>query len=568
LAAALANMRKAVAEARFPLAAASAAEADAASVRLVKQLDDYLIPRITKLDAPLLVVVGGSTGAGKSTLINSIVRAPVSAPGVLRPTTLSPILVSHPADTAWFTERRVLPGLSRTTSARGEPDSIQVIAAPGLRPGLALLDAPDIDSVVDANRELASQLLAAADLWLFVTTAARYADAVPWKLLKIARDRGTVLSLVLDRVPEGAEDDISAHLSEMLRAQDLDETRMFIIPETTVDGFGLLPDAYVAPIRDWLRSLAGNAAARAEVIRTTVQGAVRAAVIDVDGLAQAADQQIQTWNELERMVKATYADAEDRIVVSLADGALLRGEVLARWQEFVGTGDWMRVIQAQIGKLRNRIAAAVTGRPPPGDDLKDALASGLSALIEETATEAAEKTVASWQANPAGAPLVTPALDQAGPNLSARSQRLVRDWQRGVLDLVRDQGSKKRRTARVTAYAVNATGLLVMIGVFTATAFIPTGAEFAVAGGTTLAAQKLLEAIFGDEALRQLSRTARDDLLNRINALLGQEAARYTSARENLALLPDLPERLRIASQSVAHTLPTMKTPSARPESP
>ena len=39
-----------------------------------------------------------------------------------------------------------------------------------------MLDAPDIDSVVQ-NRQLASQLLAAADLWLFVTSAARYADA-------------------------------------------------------------------------------------------------------------------------------------------------------------------------------------------------------------------------------------------------------------------------------------------------------------------------------------------------------------------------------------------------------
>ena len=50
-------------------------------------------------------------------------------------------------------------------------------------PGLAILDAPDIDSVVAENRQLAAQLLAAADLWLFVTSAARYADAVPWDFL-------------------------------------------------------------------------------------------------------------------------------------------------------------------------------------------------------------------------------------------------------------------------------------------------------------------------------------------------------------------------------------------------
>ncbi len=46
-------------------------------------------------------------------------------------------------------------------------------------PGLALLDAPDIDSLVADNRALAAELICAADIWVMVTTAARYADAVP-----------------------------------------------------------------------------------------------------------------------------------------------------------------------------------------------------------------------------------------------------------------------------------------------------------------------------------------------------------------------------------------------------
>ena len=65
------------------------------------------------------------------------------------------------------------------------------------RSGLALLDAPDVDSVEEGNRILAAQLLGAADVWLFVTTAARYADAVPWELLADAAQRGTHLALVL-----------------------------------------------------------------------------------------------------------------------------------------------------------------------------------------------------------------------------------------------------------------------------------------------------------------------------------------------------------------------------------
>ena len=85
--------------------------------------------------------------------------------------------MANPADEEWFLGRNVLPGLPRVTGhGRGEPGTLRVVTADALPAGLALADAPDIDSVVTANRELAAQLLAAADLWLFVTTAARYAE--------------------------------------------------------------------------------------------------------------------------------------------------------------------------------------------------------------------------------------------------------------------------------------------------------------------------------------------------------------------------------------------------------
>jgi hypothetical protein len=66
--------------------------------------------------------------------------------------------------------------------------SLRLVPTTALQPGLALLDSPDIDSVLAENRALANQLLAAADAWLFVTTAARYADAVPWEFLRRARE--------------------------------------------------------------------------------------------------------------------------------------------------------------------------------------------------------------------------------------------------------------------------------------------------------------------------------------------------------------------------------------------
>src|SRR6478672_1482874 len=218
---AVTTLREQVEQAGLPLDIPDVVAGRATRDALIKQLDDYVIPRLRSLDAPLLAVVGGSTGTNKSTLVNSIVDADVSRSGVLRPTTTTPVLVHHPQDRRWFADDRILPGLSRVTGAPSAGDdgsaALRLVESTSLPPGMALLDAPDIDSVVSANRALATQLLAAADLWLFVTTAARYADAVPWDLLRDASERGTAIAIVLDRVPPEVMTDIRSHLAGMLR---------------------------------------------------------------------------------------------------------------------------------------------------------------------------------------------------------------------------------------------------------------------------------------------------------------------------------------------------------------
>lgn len=566
---ALTELRAAVAGAGYPLALPAAVPARAASAALVAQLDDYLLPRLARLDAPLLAVVGGSTGAGKSTLVNSLVSAPVSAAGVLRPTTRAPVLVCHPADAPWFSRPHLLPGLTRTAGVARDPHTLQIVSAPALAPGLALLDAPDIDSVVDANRVLANQLLAAADLWLFVTTAARYADAVPWEALATARERGAAIALVLDRVPPEGAREVTEHFTEMLTAHGFGGATLFVVPEAAVDGQGLLPEKVIGPLRGWLTRLARDAAARAGVVRQTVAGAVAASGPLVAGLAEAADEQVRAVAVLSERVRSAYGAALVAVENGVRDGAVLRGEVLARWHEFVGTGELLSTLQARIGRLRDRLTAALTGRPAPGAELAVAIETSLGQLIRAAAADAAEQAYAGWQAHPAGAGLLASASQEPAARHAAREdgptdlgrpsvrleeqvERLVRDWQRGVLDLVRTEAADKRTAARVAAYAVNATGLLVMIGVFASTAFIPTGAELAVAGGTTVAAQKVLEAIFGDQAIRTLATQAREDLLARVKVLLDGEADRYLGRLADLGIDDEEATRLRAAARAVA----------------
>ncbi|WP_222192585.1 GTPase domain-containing protein [Modestobacter italicus] len=515
---------------------------------VVDQVDDYLLPRLRDLDAPLLTVVGGSTGAGKSTLVNSVLRARVTTPGVLRPTTRAPVLVCAPADRAAFAGDRVLPGLTRTTGGEAGPGGLQLVTHEGLPPGLALIDAPDVDSVVEANRDLAGQLLAAADLWVFVTTAARYADAVPWDLLRTAQERGTALAVVLDRVPPEAVREVADDLAGMLQRARLAGARLFVIEERPlVDGF--LPEDQVAPLRDWLHGLAADAEQRAAVVRQTLAGALESLGDRVDVVVAGVEEQAVAAEALSTAADAAYARARAAIDEAVGNGSLLRGEVLSRWQEFVGTGEWMRSLQGQVGRIRDRVTAAFTGRATPAADLTGALESGVELLLRAEADRAAETTVTSWRTLPGGISLLDGReieLDGVSPSFAGASADEVRAWQGHVLELVRSEGAGKRSRARLLSWGVNGAGAVVMVAVFASTAGL-SGAEVVVAGGTTAIGQRVLEAVFGDAAVRELAARARADLDARAARLLRAEQGRFDALLDDAAPQPGAAAELRAA---------------------
>lgn len=496
--------------------------ADAADTRdeAVAQVEDYLLPRLARLDAPMLAVIGGSTGSGKSTLTNSLVGEDVSPAGVLRPTTRAPVLVCHPEDRDWFAGDGVLPELPRSTGVHGTGHQLHLVTSDHMPRGLGLLDSPDIDSIEVANHELATQLLGAADLWLFTTTAARYADAVPWRYLARASERGAAVALVVNRIPPtaGASDEIAADVRRLLDEAGLSYAQLFTIDEVPL-AEGRLGGAE-GPLRDWVGQLVADAETRAEVIRHTVQGAVTSLPARAERVAVAIEEQAAAVAALRATSAHHVAASRAAVADQLTSGILLRGEVLDRFREQVGTAEWMHRLQRGVGRLRDRVRAAVTGTAVPVEAAKGQLRSNLVVVIDDAITTGVEDALVEWRRLPGGATaLQGPPIPPPGGEIGqAAVERAVEGWQDHVVALVREEAGSKVAVARGLSLGVNGIGVALMMSVFATTGGL-TGGEVAVAGGTAAVSQALLTAVFGEQAIRDLSANARTDLLARVDAL-------------------------------------------------
>ncbi|WP_328747583.1 dynamin family protein [Streptomyces sp. NBC_00285] len=424
---ALSALRDRVAAARFPLPLAGAPRARANRDELLAQLDDYLVPRLRDPEAPLLAVVGGSTGAGKSTLVNSLVGRRVSEAGVLRPTTRTPVLVCHPEDHHWFSGMRVLPDLTRVWVPHDEPGDelllpgenparvLRVETADTLPPGLALLDAPDVDSLVADNRVLAAELICAADVWIMVTTAARYADAVPWHLLRTAKEYDAMLVTVLDRVPHQVVSEVSRQYGALLTKAGLGEVPRFTVPELPESawGGGLLPATAVAPLRAWLVHQVQDPTARQHAVARTAHGILASLKSRMPELAGAAAAQYAAATRLTSAVEGAYDSEYARVRGRLQAGAVLAGDALKRWRAFP----------------LDCTAA----------ELLDALVESLGALLLCAVTAADERIDEAWRREPAAG---APELANREPALEGAEHRIgmaVRRWRRELEEYAEEE---------------------------------------------------------------------------------------------------------------------------------
>jgi hypothetical protein len=567
LEAALLGLRHPIVTVPLLLEVPGVAEARAERHKLLSQIDDYLLPRLRQSGAPILVALVGSTGAGKSTLVNTIVGKQVSATGIRRPTTNSPVLACHPNDIGWFAENVFLPTLPRVRQqglAMPGRDGLLVLAAcEGMPEGVALLDTPDIDSVVEAHHEFAHQFLDASDLWLFVTTARRYADAAVWEMLKDARDRGAALAVTLSRVPPGAAPQLSAHFDAMLEANGLSDVRRFIIPETVITE-ARLPERLAEPVKQWLADTAKREDRRVAVLTQTMSGVLDTFRNRVPALAEQVTAQLAVRHELRDLAGEAYDLSLTEFDEATRNGSLLSGEVLARWQDFAGTGDLLRALQVrrragQAAKSRNQRLPASAGA------LKAALRAGLESLVFAVADRAAERAVSSWQRHPTGAavlaelgagphlrrdgtaesseadylasaladlgldsganaasePIDPESLARAGSGLSVVASRAISNWQEHVLQLVGAEKVTKRSIARVVSFDDESLALVLSIAV------VGYAADGLDGDAARTVPHELLTTLFGPGLLREMRARVLSDLHDRVSLLLEEDAQRF-----------------------------------------
>ncbi|MGW4029102.1 dynamin family protein [Streptomyces sp. NPDC004838] len=450
---ALTALRDRVAAVRLPLPLPGTPRARQTRVELLAQLDDYLVPRLRNPGAPLLAVVGGSTGAGKSTLVNSLVGKRVSEAGVLRPTTRTPVLVCHPDDHHWFAGMRVLPQLTRVWLPHQEESEEETERAPGsagrnelriekasaLPRGLALLDAPDIDSLVVDNRLLAAQLICAADVWVMVTTASRYADAVPWHLLRTAKEYDATVITVLDRVPHQVIADVSRQYAALLTKAGLGDVPRFTIPElpeSAGGGSGLLPTTAVAPLFAWLTQRVQDPAARQQALGRTATGVIDSLNARMPELAAAAAGQYAATVRLMAVVEEAYEKERERLNRQLKAGAVLAGDARTRWRGFP--------------------------RDSSAGELLDALADSLCALVQCAVAAAAERVQDAWRREP-GAGGVTFA-GRPDPEAAGRIGIAVRRWRRELEELAEEEVRGLEMTAAPDTETVAALVAAALLG--------------------------------------------------------------------------------------------------------
>ena len=554
LLAALEGLGEQVAELRLPLDVAGAEPARTAAPRDRPTSSTTTCCRGCAGSTPRCSPSSAARPApGKSTLVNTLVGARVSAAGVLRPTTRSAVLAYHPTDNAWFEEPRILPGLTRTTVAARptrppcswcRADGIPVGPGRARRPRHRLGRDPQPrarDPAARRGRHVAVRHHGRA-------LRRRRAVGVPAARRSPGARRSPSCSTGCRRRPSTRCAPTSPRCSPSRVSA---AHRCSWCPETI--------DVRRAAAA---RTSSTRSAAGCTALAADADGARRRrAAHPGRGGALAGGPGVRAGRCRRRPGRGRGAPAHARstrrttrrcaqVDEASSDGSLLRGEVLARWQEFVGTGEMMRALESKVARLRDRVTAAVQGKPAPGEELAEALESGVEALVRVGGRRRGRAGRDGLGGRPGRrrSCSATTTCGAARPSSPRRPREPSATGRPACSTWCAARARASAATARYLAFGVNGLGLMVMIVVFAHTGGLVAG-EVAVAGGASALSQKILEAVLGDQAVAVARRagTARPAPPGRASCSTGERAPVRRPAGRRSAVHEDAGAALRAA---------------------
>ncbi|MCG5548697.1 GTPase [Halorhodospira halochloris] len=488
-----------------------------------------MLGRIERVDEPLLVVIAGGTGAGKSTLANTLAGDAVSATSARRPTTSSPTAIGQVADLEAVLRHGVL-------SAQSESGSIQAVPVESVPAGLVVVDSPDVDSIETANRDVAERLLEVADVWLWLATARTYADEAGMVYLRQAARLDVSSLIVLTQVSLAEADEIIPDLEDKLHEAGHRQVEIYVVPQVET-AQQQLPVSAAAAVVERIRDLAPEQE-RAEHRWRTVIGGVRALPDELDELISEVETDRASVLALENTLEQIYGAAPQRVIEQLKDAAPLRHEVLRRWSELVGDG-WL---QRQLHAAASRFPRGIFDRLPffgkRGEAIQqqavEQAREGVAGLITEVLEHAAGEVESNWRANGNGRVI----LDRLGsPRASGeaaqyeQAQELVEAWEKRVAEHVATIGQEKLTQARRATTGINATVTSAAVVLFTLSGGLTLGEVALTAAGSTTT-HTVLSRILGERNVNQLIEDIRVDLEQLIEGLAKQQAGLYRDLLE------------------------------------
>ena len=349
---ALVDTVKKLATTRFPLRTDTARDGSALRDQLHRLIDGYLLPRLDDYEAPALVVLAGSTGAGKSTILNSLLGRVISPVDIVRPTTRFPVFVHHPQDERYVTPQRIQKILGSLQS------EVSIVSDSAVPPGVILADAPDIDSVEVEHHALGQALIDAADVVLLTTTAVRYADAAPWHVITECARRKTSVGIIMSRVSADNVQTVFMHFGEMLRNAGLGYAPLFTVPEVS-ERAEVLPEELVTTVRSWLYDVSANNAMRQRLIHRSMAGHLETLPHKLLTLADYVEPQahVRTW--MADVIDGEFTHAHRELQTEITSGEVVQGHVGACWQEFLGADIVFRSGRSPLARLRRSLGATV-----------------------------------------------------------------------------------------------------------------------------------------------------------------------------------------------------------------